>query len=287
MRLRVAAAVCAASLSFVVLYGHVIARLARDWMTDGDYSHGFLVAPVAAYLVWKRRERLARATPRPSVVGLLAIGGSLLVLLAGVLGAELFLTRVAMIGTLAGAVLFVFGWEHLRVLLFPLAFTLLMIPVPALILNEVAGPLQGLAARAGESLLLTCGVPVVREGNVIVLAHTSLEVAEACSGIRSLVSLFALAIVYGHFSDSRASMRLAIVASTVPVAVLANGVRVAGTGLAAHHFGVETALGFFHTFSGWLLFLVAFLLIFAWHRLLATLVRRGKYWRGAPVSWAA
>jgi len=132
-----------------------------------------------------------------------------------------------------------------------------MIPLPALIFNQVAFPLQLLASRAGEMALSVLHIPVLREGNVIVLAHTTLEVAEACSGIRSLVSLLTLGIVYGYFIDPRGPVRVAVALSTVPVAVVANGLRVAGTGIAAHYYGPQAAQGFLHSFSGWMVFVVA------------------------------
>jgi exosortase len=139
-----------------------------------------------------------------------------------------------------------------------LTFLLLMIPIPAIIFNQVAFPLQLLASRFGEAALQACDIPVLREGNVIVLANTTLEVAEACSGIRSLVSLLTLGIVYGYFADRRSWMRIVIALATVPIAIVANGLRVAGTGIAAHYYGPEAAHGFFHTFSGWLVFAFAF-----------------------------
>ena len=139
---------------------------------------------------------------------------------------------IALIPVVAGIVLFVFGWAHLKIVAFPIAFLFLMIPIPAIIFNQIAFPLQLQASRFGEWAIATAGIPVLREGNVLILAHTSLEVAEACSGIRSLVSLITLGIVYGYFMDSRAWVRTLIVLSAIPVAIIANGARVAGTGMA-------------------------------------------------------
>jgi exosortase len=136
-----------------------------------------------------------------------------------------------------------------------------MIPLPAIVFNQIAFPLQLLASRAGEWALQTARIPVLREGNVIVLATTTLEVAEACSGIRSLVTLLTLALVLGYFTDRRTWFRTVVALAAVPVAIVANGVRVAGTGIAAHAYGPAAAMGFFHTFSGWLVFVVAFALL--------------------------
>jgi exosortase len=143
-----------------------------------------------------------------------------------------------------------------------LAFLLLMIPVPAILFNQIAFPLQLFASEFGTAAMQAYAVPVLREGNVIVLANTTLEVAEACSGIRSLVSLLTLGIVYGYFADSRTSVRVAIALATIPIAIVANGLRVAGTGILASNYGPQAAEGFFHTFSGWLIFVVAFVLLF-------------------------
>jgi exosortase len=202
------------------------------------------------------------------------LAGSIAVLLAGMYGSDLFLTRISILGTVGGGLLFVAGWQRLRVMAFPLAFLLLMIPLPGLIFNQIAFPLQLLASRVGEASLTAVDIPVLREGNVLVLANTSLEVAEACSGIRSLVSLLTLGIVLGYFTDSRIWMRVAIALSTIPIAIVANGGRVAGTGIAAHHFGPEAAQGFLHEFSGWMVFVVAFLLMLGLQKLLAWLLPR-------------
>ena len=256
--------------AFGILYRDVLAKLVTDWGADANYSHGFLIVPIALYLGWERRHRLAALPSRPaSGSGLVVVAGSLAVLAAGVLGAELFLTRISMLGVLAGAILFLHGWSHLRALAFPLAFLLLMIPIPAIVFNQVAFPLQLLASRFGEWSLMAANVPVLREGNVITLSNTTLEVAEACSGIRSLISLLTLAIVYGYFVDPRPWVRIALALASVPVAIVANGARVAGTGIAAHHVGPEAAEGFFHSFSGWLVFLVAFALLFVVERVIA------------------
>lgn len=255
--------------SFFVLYRDVIVKLINHWSIDDNYSHGFLIVPLAAYLAWERRERLKELTVRPATFwGMLFILGSVAVLTAGLLGAELFLTRIAMIGTLIGAILFLLGWQHLKALAFPVAVLLLMIPIPAIIFNQIVFPLQLVASRVGETSLELAGIPVLREGNIIILANTTLEVAEACSGIRSLVSLLTLAIVYGYFADHRASIRVLVALSAVPVAIAANGMRVAGTGIAAHYYGSAAAEGFFHTFSGWMVFIVAFLMLFAVIRML-------------------
>jgi exosortase len=253
---------------FGYLYHHVIAKLIHDWCIDENYSHGFLIIPIALYFVWERRKKLREAALASSAWGLAVVLGSMAALLAGILGSELFLTRISLLGTIAGMVLFLYGWNHLRILLFPIAFLLLMIPIPAIIFNQIAFPLQLLASRFGEIALTAAQVPVLREGNVIHLANTSLEVAEACSGIRSLISLLTLGIVYGYFTDSRLWVRIVLAVGTIPIAIAANGIRVAGTGIAAHFYGPEAAQGFFHSFSGWIIFIAAFIMMFILYRVI-------------------
>jgi exosortase len=242
----------------IFLYADVLTGLVRQWSTDDNYSHGFFVLPLALYFAWERREGLARAAVRPSVAGVILVALSLGVLLAGRLGAELFLTRVSLVGVLVGAVLFVWGREHLKLLLFPLSFLLLMIPLPAIIFNQIAFPLQLVASQAGEAAIAFAGIPVLREGNVLRLPAQTLEVVEACSGLRSLISLIMLGVVLGYFTDRRTWARVAITIAAVPIAIIANAIRVAGTGIASEWVSPAAAEGFFHTFSGWLVFVVAF-----------------------------
>jgi exosortase len=250
----------AAALSGAIgfMYAGVLSSLVRQWASDDNYSHGFFVLPLALYFAWERRAALAEATRRPGTTGLALIVASLLVRLAGVLGSDLFLTRVSLIGVIAGTIWFVWGQRHLRILAFPILFLLLMIPLPAVVFNQLAFPLQLFASRVGETAIALAGIPVLREGNVLHVPAATLEVAEACSGIRSLVSLVMLAIVLGYFTGQGTRGRTLLALAAVPIAIVANAARVAGTGLSAEWIGPEAAQGFFHTFSGWLMFVIAF-----------------------------
>ena len=260
-------------ISFAVLYAKVMRGLVSDWIVDDTYSHGFFIVPLAAYFVWERRKSLSALRIEGTPVGLAVVLTGILVLVAGQLGAELFLSRVSMLFVAGGALLYVLGWNHLRALAFPLLFLLLMIPIPTIIFNSVAFPLQLVASRFGETLLQFWHVPVLREGNVIILANTTLEVAEACSGIRSLMSLLALAIVYGYFMDPRPRFRILLAIATVPIAIVSNGVRVAGSGLAAHYYGPDAARGFLHESTGMIVFAVAFAILVIVARLLRWALR--------------
>lgn len=271
-------------IALAIAYHDVAAGLVRQWSTDDNYSHGFVVLPLALWFAWERRHALRAAPRRPSALGLIFIAAGLVLLAVGVLGAELFLSRVSLLFVVAGLVLFLAGPAPLRVLAFPLAFLVLMIPIPAIIFNKIAFPLQLLASRAGAGALDMAGVPVLREGNVLVLATTRLEVAEACSGIRSLVTLLTLAIVLGQFSLGRRWSRFALVAASVPVAIAANALRVAGTGLAAHFWSPEAAEGFFHGFSGWVMFAAAFAVLVAIQRMMTGLEDRFSRKLNPPVQ---
>ena len=255
---------CLLAVSAAWLYADVVVRLVSDWYNDDNYSHGFVIVPLALFFAYERRDQLLSAQRRPmTALGLLVVAASLLLLVAGTLASEFFLTRVSLVGALAGTVLFLLGATHLRILSFPLTFLLLMIPIPAIVFNQIAFPLQLVASSFGESVVALAGVPVLREGNVIILASTTLEVAEACSGIRSLISLLTLGILFGYFTDRRLAMRTLLALVTIPIAIVSNGLRVAGTGIAAHYFGSAAAEGFFHTFSGWLVFVTATAMLFA------------------------
>lgn len=268
-------ALIAAAIAFA--YWPVLARLTRQWLDDENASHGLIVVPLAVYLVWTGRHRW-RSTPlRPSIAGLLAVAASLVLYAAGILGAELYLSRISVVGVLAGATLFVCGWAHLRLIAFPLALIALSVPLPAIILNQITFPLQLVASRVGETVIAAAGVPVLREGNVLVLADTTLEVAEACSGIRSLVSLVTLAVVAAYFRGGTRKGGMVLVMLAVPIAVIANAARVAGTGLAAHFWGPGAAEGFFHTFSGWLVFVVAAALLVLSERIIWRFERSHRY----------
>jgi exosortase len=260
------------------LYRGTLSSLVHQWASDDNYSHGFFVAPLALYFAWERRGALARASVRPGAGGALLLTFSLALWMAGLLGAELFLTRLSLVGVIAGLVWFVWGREYLRVLAFPIAFLLLMIPLPAIIFNQIAFPLQLLASRVGETAIAAVGIPVLREGNVLQLPARNLEVAEACSGIRSLVSLLMLAIVLGYFTERRSSARALIACAAIPIAIAANAARVAGTGIASEWVSASASEGFFHAFSGWLMFVVAFAALLGVQRF----IRFAQAWQLRP-----
>ncbi|HET7263278.1 MAG TPA: exosortase A [bacterium] len=240
------------------LYGHVFADLATQWWTDENYSHGFLVPLISGYLLWERRRQLMRCRIETSAWGYPVLLLGLALLIVGQASAFGYPVRLSFLVTVAGLTMLLAGRDALRIAAFPLIFLLFMIPLPAPVLNKVAFPLQLLAARVAGTTLDLANIPVLREGNIIDLANSRLEVTEACSGIRSLVALLALAVVFAYFSQKTWRSQAALVASAIPIAVVANAARVTLTGVLAQIFGSEAAMGFYHLFSGWLIFVVAF-----------------------------
>ncbi len=250
------------------LYAPTLSHLVRQWWHDPNFSHGFFVPLFSGFVIWQECPRLARLQPQPSWWGLLLLAFGLFILIIGQLGADIFLPRLSLLIVLAGLTVFFYGWNFFRALLFPWAFMFLMIPPPAIIFNQITFPLQLLASKVASTILSALGVPVLREGNVIVLAVMRLEVAEACSGIRSLMSLATLALIYGYLIERKIAVRILLAAASVPIAVVANSLRIVGTGLLVQYWDPERAEGFFHEFSGWLIFVVSLLMLYLLHRLL-------------------
>jgi exosortase len=249
------------------LYIPTFTRLVTQWWTDPNFSHGFFVPLFSAFVIWQERSRLIGLSPRPSWWGLLLMGFGLSVLIVGQLGAELFLSRVSFLIVLAGLIVLFLGWSFFRALLFPWAFLFLMIPIPAIVFNLITFPLQLLASKVASTTLPWMGVPVLREGNVILLPAMALEVAEACSGIRSLMSLATLAVIYGYLMERKIAVRVLLALASVPIAVAANSLRIVGTGLLVQYWDPEKAQGFFHEFSGWLIFMFSLVMIYLLHRI--------------------
>lgn len=251
------------------LYSSIIFHLILQWNKDPNFSHGFLVPGFSLFVLWRNRVRLMSLPRKPSPWGFLLIAIALAVLVVGVLGAELFLSRISLLLLVAGIVLVFLGENHLRATLFPLCFLLLMIPIPAIIFNQITLPLQVLASKLAATALPLLGVPVFREGNIINLPAMSLEIAEACSGIRSLFSLITLAIIYGYAIGSDMWTRIALALAAVPIAISANSFRIIVTGLLGQYWSPAKAEGFFHTFSGWLVFLASLGMLFFLQRVFA------------------
>ena len=254
---------------WIVLYAPVIAGLIRQWWTDPNYGHGFLVPLVAGYLLWRSRARWRRLPLHPSWTGAALMFVAALLLIAGSLGAELFMARISLLIGLIGAVLLFAGWRFVRAWMFPIGFLFLMIPLPAVIYYQITFPLQILASKLASTSLDVLQIPALRQGNLILLPNYTMAVAEACSGIRSLFSLVTLALAYSYFFEPRIWKRIALAVCMVPIAIVANGLRILGTGVLTFNFGPRYAEGFFHAFSGWLIFVIALAMMVLLHRLIS------------------
>jgi exosortase len=247
-------------------YAPLLAGLGRLWSTDQDMSHGFFVLPVTAFVVWRRRAELAAIPLKTNWWGLaIAVGGAAQMLL-GTLAAQIFVARTAFLVSLAGAVLSLGGKRALIILAFPLSLLLFLFPIPAIIYAHITLPLQIFASSVAEAVLNTIGIPVLRDGNILELPHDKLSVVEACSGIRSLLSMSFLALVYAYFFDRNVWMRWVLLAATIPIAIAANAARVTLAGVLSEY-SAGLARGVFHLFEGWVLFVAALSLLVAIHQL--------------------
>jgi exosortase len=256
-------------------YAPVIYRLCRQWMDDPDMGHGFFVPLVAGYIIWQKRCELTSTPATGNWWGLLVVGWGALQLALATLGVELFLARTALVISLVGVILTVAGAEVVRKLAFPLFLLVFMVPIPALIFNQITFPLQLLASRVAELVLTLLGVPVFREGNILELPSQRLSVVEACSGIRSLLSLSFLALVYAYFFDRSAWMRWVLLGAAVPIAIVANASRVTLTGLIGEY-NRTWAEGVFHAAEGWVIFMLALVMLVVTHQFIRRAVTAAR-----------
>jgi len=269
--------VVALALTFVI-YGPILYYMAVHWNLVADYSHGFLIGPLALYFIWERRRDLKAAPIDPSWWGLVPLALSTVTLVIGRLGSELMNMRVSFVLAVIGLVLLIWGRRIFRILAFPLFFLFLMVPLPQSLVNVVAFPLQLIAADWAVTVLYYLRIPALREGNIIHLPEATLFVADACSGLRSLMALITLGVVFAYFFRKSWVERLIIVAATIPIAIVVNSLRVALTGILTYQFGEQAAEGAIHEFQGLITFAAAFVLLLG----LAGLLRRfwPSRWRG-------
>jgi exosortase len=257
-------AICAA-----LAYAPVVAKLASDWWNLSDYSHGLICVPLAVGIAIARRRELSETRRAPHGAGFAGAVFSLMLLGVGTLGAELFLTRVSLIVFMASAVVFLFGWRHLRVLAFPFALVALSLPIPAIVMTRVTLPLQFAASATAETTLRAFHIAVLREGNVLVLANATLQIAEACSGVRSMMSLVVIGLIVARYLETRQAARVGIVLAAVPLTIAINAFRVTVTAAATQYYGIAAAEGTTHEALGLVLFMVSALLLTACARAVA------------------
>jgi len=252
----------------VIMYASVLGALARQWWDDPNYGHGFFVPVFAGYVLWRERHRWSALPSRANNLGfaimLFAIGLRVL----GMLGAELFIARLSLVILICGIVLFLAGGQALRSISFPIGYLLFMIPLPAIVYYQLTFPLQLWASRLGASGLVALGIHTVREGNLLVLPNCTLSVVEACSGIRSLLSLLAAVVAYGYLAEPSTWKRSVLAFASVPIAIATNGLRLVATGVLSYFFGPSVDSGVVHLVLGLGFFALAFLLILFAHKTL-------------------
>lgn len=261
----------------VAVYSRVLSDLVYTWWHDPDFSHGFLVPVFAGYLVWVRRESVVKSEIALSWSGVSLVAIGLAILFGGIYGASVFVARISFVIVLTGIVQCVGGWPLVKTLRFALLVLFLAIPLPTIIFNQIALPLQFFTSKLASHLFPYFGVPVLRQGNIIELASIKLEVAEACSGIRSLVTLFTLAVFFGYFAEKTFFRRVVLALSSIPIAIAANAIRIFGTGLCVEYWGPDKAMGFFHEFSGWVMFVVSLASLFIFHFIVRFIAARWRH----------
>lgn len=260
-------------LIWAALFSPIVPEMVREWMGHSDNSHGFIVPLVTGYFIWDRREQLNSTTISTSWWGAVILFLSLALYVLSYAGGLAFPARVAMILGLFGLIWGMLGHEIIKVVSFPVLFLLFMIPVPYSLLNIVSGPLQLLATKISANLIGACSIPVFRDGNMLYFVSTQLEVAEACSGIRSIMSLSMLAFAFASLSHAGWKGKAILILSATPIAMVANIIRIAGTGILANFFGDKVARGFLHEFSGIVIFIFGLVVLSG----IYTLINREKY----------
>ena len=265
--------VAAIIAGLIVCYWDSVSLLVGQWLSNDDFSHGLLIVPISLYLAWERRHKLAQTSMTIDWRAIALLLMAIVIYIVGELGAELFTTRVSLLVFFIGALWFLFGPGMMKVLAFPLAFLFLMLPLPSFVYRNLTFPLQLLSSKWAVAFLDLCGVMAYREGNVIDLGFTRFQVVEACNGLRFILPLFTLGVLFAFWRPKRWWERLVLVAATIPIAMGANILRIGGTGVLARYWGPEVAEGFFHGFSGWAVFMLSFVAFFLLNRLLAIIPR--------------
>ncbi|MGI8962627.1 MAG: exosortase/archaeosortase family protein [Bryobacteraceae bacterium] len=257
----------------ILCYAPILYRMGVQWATDEDMGHGFFVPIVAGFIAWQRRGTLL-STPRESNGwGLALVIFAAFQALAGSLGAELFTARLAFVIALFGIILYLGGKAWVNALLLPLLLMLFMIPIPQIIYARLTLGLQILASQLGETLIGWMGIPVIRTGNLLELPSQTLNIVDACSGIRSLLSLLFLSQVYAYFTEKRTWIRWVLLIATLPIAIAANAIRVATTGLLSE-VNTKLAQGAYHEVEGYIVFAVALAALLVTHRVVSWLANK-------------
>ncbi len=245
----------------VILYFPIIQGLAHDWDTNDNYSHGYFIPILSAYIIYTLKEDLKQLPVHTNIIGLFLLLAGLVQLIIAKAGSEFFLQRTSLIPVLGGIILFCLGFAFFKKLLLPVTYLIFMVPLPAIIWNKIAFPMQLFGSFLTEKVVAFMGIPIFREGNILYLANTTLEVVDACSGLRSLTTLFALSAVFAILSSHTTTQKWILFLAAAPIAIFANIVRLSGTALLASKYGGDVAQGFLHDFSGLVVFAVGIILL--------------------------
>ncbi len=249
-------------LIFVFFYHQTISNLISEWSRNPNFSHGFLVPFVALYMVWYKKATLSNMPLEPSNIGILIIIFGMFTHVVGNIGAEFFMMRTSMIFTISGIILYLCGIRIFKAVFIPVIYLIIMVPIPAIIWNKIAFPLQLFAANLSSKAINLLGIPVFREGNILHLTNTTLEVVDACSGLRSLTALIALTGALSYLALLSNFKKWILFFSAIPIAVAVNIVRLIITALMAIYISPEAANGFLHDISGLIIFIVALFLVY-------------------------
>lgn len=245
------------------LYWPVVVPMVKQWASDDNYSHGFLVPIISLYLAYMRKNELLDAVIRPCNYGILLVAFGLLMLILGWVATEYLTMRSSLVVVIAGLILYLLGWEIFKILLAPLCYLFLMVPIPAVLYDAAAFPLKLFVTKVSVLSMKALGIVVWQEGNILMFPNITLEVADACSGLRSIMSLLALGAAYAFVLHTKTRDRVILILSTLPIAVLTNTLRVVATGVLAQFFGSAAAEGFFHEFAGLFVFAAAVVMFVA------------------------
>ena len=260
--------------SFAILYSHTIVEMMKNWNRDDNFSHGFLIPVISAFMIWQKRGLLAQQNTNPSTWGIIIILAAMFMHIIGAISAEMFTMRTSLIVCITGSVIYLFGFRIFLIIGIPVIYLFFMIPIPKIIWNQISFPLQLMAAELASAMVQLLGIPILREGNILHLSNTTLEVMDACSGLRSLTSLLALSGAFAYIIKLRMFSRWLLFLSAIPIAILVNILRLTVTAVLATYVGAETAHGFLHDLSGILVFIVAFIILYAFQAFLRRIENR-------------
>ena len=262
--------------SFAILYSHTIIAMMRNWVGDNNFSHGFLIPAISAFMIWQKRGLLAQQNTKPSSWGIIIILAAMIMHIVGAVSAEMFIMRTSLIVCITGTIVYLFGFRKFLIICIPVIYLFFMIPIPKIIWNQISFPLQLMSAKLASIMIQLLGIPILREGNILHLSTTSLEVVDACSGLRSLTSLLALSAAFAYMINLRMFSRWLFFLSAIQIAILVNILRLTVTAVLATYVGAETAHGFLHDMSGILVFIVGFIILYVFQAFLSKVEHRFK-----------